>query len=153
MIEMVTKIEEEKIKTFWFRCMLHNYAMMECARNWEELQGHLTHFNLIIMKETYDWMKRIRSHPKGKRGNYFYEEPFNIYELGDYQFLQGYQDYIISIMEEFMDNDKIFDLNLKALLGVMYDIAGCGYDYKDSNKRDIEREIIELAKNSEYDYF
>ena len=153
MIEMVTKIEEEKIKTFWFRNMVHNYAMMESAENWEELQGHLTHFNLIIMKETYDWMKRIRSHPKGKRGNYLYEELFNIYELGDYQFLQGYQDYIITSIEPFLDNDETFDTHLKALLSVMYDIAGCGYDYKDRNKRDIEREIIELAKNSKCDYF
>ena len=47
-----------------------------------------------------------------------------------------------------MDNDKIFDLNLKALLGVMYDIAGCGYDYKDSNKRDIERETRRRQKES-----
>ena len=150
---MVTKIEEEKIKTFWFRNMVHNYAMMESMENWEDLQGPLTHFNLILMKETYEYMKRIRSHPKGKRGDYLYKESFDVDELSDFQFLYGYEDYVITSIEPFLDNDETFDTHLKALLSVMYDIAGCGYDFEKSNERDIEREIIELAKNSECDYF
>lgn len=149
---MVTKIEEEKIKTFWFRNMVHNYAMMESAEHAKELQGNLTHLNLILMKETYEYMKKIRSYPKEKRGDYLYKESFDVDELSDFQFLYGYEDYVITSIEPFLDNDETFDIHLKALLSVMYDIAGCGYDFEKSNERDIEREIIELAKNSKHGY-
>lgn len=152
---MVTEEEKTKIKTMWLRYMIHNYAMLDTADGADKLKGSKTYLNLMMMKVSYDYLSALRAFPAHIRGDHLYDDfdgILDVEELEDFALFYSYKDLLITTVEDFLFSDDIFDEHLKAITSVMYDVAGCGYLYAQNERVDIEKDIIELAKNSKHGY-